>query len=304
MTETKAQLALLSAVAGKPAKNKRKRLKKLQGVLDDRITNYTHPAAAAEAHAATHAHAPATHTPTTHTHTHARAATKPAATSGVGHHLGGGASAGPATGPAPREIPASMPDYFLVLDFEATCLEGRRITPQEIIEFPTVMVEARTGRTVGVFHHYVRPQVHPVLSPFCTGLTGIAQETVEAGVELAEAMKLHWQWLLDHGLNPADPVGAPGKRFVYVTCGDWDLKTALPAELTRIGVQQAPLSMRRWVNVKKGFAATYNTKARGMAGMLRTLGLELEGRHHSGIDDCHNIARILVHMIRSGWSGE
>ena len=30
-----------------------------------------------------------------------------------------------------------------------------------------------------------------------------------------------------------------------------------------------------------------------MTGMLRGLGLTLEGRHHSGIDDCRNIANVV-----------
>jgi ERI1 exoribonuclease 3 len=37
-----------------------------------------------------------------------------------------------------------------------------------------------------------------------------------------------------------------------------------------------------------------------MAGMLNILGMKLEGRHHSGIDDCKNIARIAIVSIRSG----
>ena len=33
-----------------------------------------------------------------------------------------------------------------------------------------------------------------------------------------------------------------------------------------------------------------------MVGMLEYLGLQLEGRHHSGIDDSRNIARILAKL--------
>merc|ERR1719453_2079952 len=39
-------------------------------------------------------------------------------------------------------------------------------------------------------------------------------------------------------------------------------------------------------------------RAGGMAEMLSTLGMELIGRHHSGIDDARNIARILVELLR------
>jgi 3'-5' exoribonuclease 1 len=34
--------------------------------------------------------------------------------------------------------------------------------------------------------------------------------------------------------------------------------------------------------------------------MLENLGLEFEGRPHSGIDDSKNIARVLIKMIEDG----
>jgi len=37
-----------------------------------------------------------------------------------------------------------------------------------------------------------------------------------------------------------------------------------------------------------------------MTDMLAFLGLELKGRHHSGIDDCRNIAQVLIRMLRDG----
>lgn len=41
-------------------------------------------------------------------------------------------------------------DYFLVLDFEATCKNDGLIQPQEIIEFPVVCVDGRTGEILWV----------------------------------------------------------------------------------------------------------------------------------------------------------
>ena len=37
-----------------------------------------------------------------------------------------------------------------------------------------------------------------------------------------------------------------------------------------------------------------------MTSMLEHLGLNLEGRHHSGIDDCKNLGRIVIEMIKRG----
>ena len=37
-----------------------------------------------------------------------------------------------------------------------------------------------------------------------------------------------------------------------------------------------------------------------MVGMLQYLKLKLDGRHHSGIDDTRNIAKIMIKMIKDG----
>jgi len=37
-----------------------------------------------------------------------------------------------------------------------------------------------------------------------------------------------------------------------------------------------------------------------MTDMLEDMKLTLEGKHHSGIDDCKNIGRIVVEMLKQG----
>ena len=46
--------------------------------------------------------------------------------------------------------------YFLALDFEAQCQQGKRIQPQEIIEFPCIMVDAQNFQIVDTFHQYIK----------------------------------------------------------------------------------------------------------------------------------------------------
>lgn len=58
----------------------------------------------------------------------------------------------------------------------------------------------------------------------------------------------------------------------------------------------------RYINVKDAFRLHYKLRyQQGMLHMLRRLKLELEGRHHSGIDDCKNILRIVKQMLADGW---
>lgn len=47
-----------------------------------------------------------------------------------------------------RRIPPSRVDYLCVIDFEATCEEGEREYPHEIIEFPVVLVDVAKQKIV------------------------------------------------------------------------------------------------------------------------------------------------------------
>ena len=69
---------------------------------------------------------------------------------------------------------ASNLRYLLILDFEATCgdaIEGQN----EIIEIPTLLYSIEHDEVQATFHEYVKPVLHPTLTPFCTNLTGIEQ---------------------------------------------------------------------------------------------------------------------------------
>lgn len=182
-------------------------------------------------------------------------------------------------------------DYLLVLDFESTCDDQTKPRPQEIIEFPVVKVNAATLETESVFHSYVGPTAHPVLTPFCTSLTGITQDMVDGKPTLKEVLAQLESWLEENNLTN------PSVRFCFVTCGDWDLKTMLPGQCKYFGIER-PNYLCSWINIKRVFEAVTGRKATGMPGMLGALGLQLEGRHHSGIDDANNIARILKELIK------
>lgn len=115
------------------------------------------------------------------------------------------------------------------------------------------------------------------------------------------------QFLKKHNLpSTAESTSDPSPSYAFLTCGEWDLKTMLPAQLAisfptaSSEYALAPFASR--INIKKAFGKHYHLRnPSGMAGMLKKLGLELEGRHHSGIDDCRNILRIVRKMKDAGW---
>jgi len=184
-------------------------------------------------------------------------------------------------------------DSFAVLDFEATCEQDVQMNPQEIIEFPIVLVDGQTLEQVDEFRTYVLPESHPKLTKFCMDLTGIQQTDVDSAPRWTDALTSAQSWLQDQLCKRGY------KRCLFVTCGDWDLRQMLPKQCS-LHQQPVPEMFTRWLNVKNLFDAVTSRGKQGMAGMLPALDLQLIGRHHCGLDDCRNIARILSELLRRG----
>lgn len=179
-------------------------------------------------------------------------------------------------------------DYICVLDFEATCDDIERYE-HEIIEFPCVLLKWNGTNYVRVssFQQFCKPLVKPVVTDFCHNLTGITQEQVNGGGNFPQILKDHHKWLMNE----------TNENFTILTCGFWDLGIVMISECKKWGIEPN-YKYRNFINIKNEFKKFYGKiKGYGMAGMLRELGMELEGRHHSGIDDCHNISRILQRMV-------
>lgn len=112
--------------------------------------------------------------------------------------------------------------------------------------------------------------------------------------------------------------GLYSSEFVFMSCGDFD-GNALGREAKKKQFF-VPNYLKRWVNIKKAFpihlfdeskpALDFTTpktikeckaQSGGMTDMLETCGLALEGRHHSGLDDSKNIARIALNLMERGY---
>jgi inhibitor of KinA sporulation pathway (predicted exonuclease) len=183
------------------------------------------------------------------------------------------------------------PIYLCVLDFESTCFADSVSPTQEIIEFPSVLYKLTPENEViwiSEFSKYVKPILEPILSDFCIKLTGITQEQVQNADPIEIVYKNHYDWLMGQTSN--------SKNIYIITCGQWDLKTMLPKEIKNKKLKYYDV-YKRYINIKAEFEYFYKIKAGGMPTMLKYLGLKLDGRHHSGIDDTRNIAKILLKMI-------
>ena len=191
-----------------------------------------------------------------------------------------------AAGSAP---PDQKYDYFVVLDFESTCDRDKKVQPQEIIEFSAVLLNARTMDVEFYFQQYVQPTVHPILTAFCTELTGIQQASVNAGKSLQETLLQHDMWLRQCGVHE--------KQFIYVTWTPWDLMVMLEQERRWRKLDVAPY-LRKWIDLKSVYTKLYGKN--NLKAAVRKLGLDWYGRAHSGLDDAINTAHVACELMRQG----
>jgi ERI1 exoribonuclease 3 len=187
-----------------------------------------------------------------------------------------------------------MLEKILVVDFEATCDDKKKLEPQEIIEFPCVIINIETQQVEKIFHHYIKPRFHPKLTNFCTELTGITQNIVDQA-ETFDCVYLKFlNWLEENDLNPFDP----NSNFIFLSCGDWDFRTCIRDNAKNHNVK-LPQCFNKWINIKQAYTDLTGTKIGSMPDLLQKCRLELIGHHHSGIDDTRNIANCAIHMLKN-----
>jgi inhibitor of KinA sporulation pathway (predicted exonuclease) len=131
---------------------------------------------------------------------------------------------------------------------------------------------------------------------------------VDNGVILEKSLDMVHKFLEDNGLFKSE--------FVFLSCGDFDghhlRKEALFKKI------DIPNYLKRWINIKRVFPIHLFEDCKqqefnwptdlagkppvgGMPHMLNLCKLELEGKHHSGIDDAKNIARVAINLMEKGF---
>eukprot|EP00668_Euglena_longa_P003408 GGOE01003988.1.p1 GENE.GGOE01003988.1~~GGOE01003988.1.p1 ORF type:complete len:521 (-),score=156.42 GGOE01003988.1:85-1647(-) len=190
-------------------------------------------------------------------------------------------------------------DVLVCLDFEATCDNEQpplvRRGSGEIIEFAWAALDVASG---GVFHtqqSYCQP-CHSQVTPFCTTLTGIDEALLRrCGGSLAEAV----QTLADFCAAQA----RQGRRLGVVTHGAWDLEQQLPREARLKGVVM-PDPLKRFINLMDVFGPACRSldippQGYTLPEMCAAVGLQFDGRLHSGLADAKNIAAIVATLLKS-----
>ncbi|XP_028784341.1 uncharacterized protein LOC114740362 [Neltuma alba] len=192
----------------------------------------------------------------------------------------------------PPEFQYQEFQYFVVIDFEATCDKDKNPHPQEIIEFPSVIVSSVTGQLEACFQTYVRPTCNQLLSDFCKDLTGIQQIQVDRGVTLSEALLRHDKWLEKKGIK--------NTNFAVVTWSNWDCRVMLESECRFKKIRKPPY-FNRWINLRIPFREVFGPARCNLKEAVEMAGLAWQGRAHCGLDDAKNTARLLALLMRRGF---
>jgi inhibitor of KinA sporulation pathway (predicted exonuclease) len=177
--------------------------------------------------------------------------------------------------------------FLCIVDFEASINESDGT--REMTEFPLVLLSTATPSLaiLDEFHTFIRPQ----RNINCKNRRGIPWKIPDDTPPFPET----WQNLLEF----LDRYGVTDSNALAITCGDWDFRAMLPAELSFYGIKPVPL-FENWCNIKHAFKSFTGKKADSMVRMLNVIGQELIGTHHSGIDDARNIARIARWLYQQG----
>ncbi|CAH8293882.1 unnamed protein product [Eruca vesicaria subsp. sativa] len=185
-------------------------------------------------------------------------------------------------------------DFFLVLD-----LEGK----VEILEFPVLIVDAKTMQVVDLFHRFVRPtkMSEQAINKYIEGKygeVGVDRVWHDTAIPFKQVVDEFESWLAEHGLWGKETDGTLNDA-AFITCGNWDIKTKIPEQCVVANIN-LPQYFMEWINLKDVYLNFYGREARGMVSMMKQCGIRLMGSHHLGIDDTKNITRVVQRMLADG----
>ena len=171
---------------------------------------------------------------------------------------------------------------FIIYDLECTCWEVK--TPNQVME--TIEIGAyklnEFGEVQDIFSRFVRPKVHPVLSPFCMKLTSISQIDVNRSETFPLVIGDFMAWI---GFDDKEDYwlcswGGFDKRQLIADCQLHDLES-------------------EWVDFHLNLKQQYLQYKRlnrpiGLKKAVEREGFEFTGIHHRGISDAENLAKIFA----------
>jgi len=175
-------------------------------------------------------------------------------------------------------------DSIVVIDVESTCWRNGPPAGQEseIIEIGIAVLDVHSHEISGRDAILVKPERSRV-SDFCEELTSLTQEVLDReGIAFADACA-----------KLAETYST--RTRTWASYGSYDRKMFERQCLER--AVKYPFGATH-LCLKNLFALTQRLRREvGMSTALRRAGLELQGRHHRGVDDAYNAAKLLAWLL-------
>jgi inhibitor of KinA sporulation pathway (predicted exonuclease) len=236
------------------------------------------------------------------------------------------------------DAPPPSLDFLVVLDLEWTADDKTKMLPIcEITQLPSVLMklvdkqegeDAVTSMTkhtspvalpsdlyipslsnktdayaISAFDTFVRPTLNPVLTKFSIDLTAITQKDVDRAPMIEFALKTYMKWLESIGLVNSNGFRTSDYNWCFCTWGDVDIMSTLRKELTYKDLALPPC-FNRWINLKSDsiFKKHYGREPKGgLRACVESVGARFDGRAHNGFVDSLNTAKIVRHMVQTGF---
>lgn len=168
-----------------------------------------------------------------------------------------------------------------IIDLECTCDDQIPFGKEEyeIIEIGIALCDLSIHdlKIIESMQFYVKPSVRPLLTNFCTQLTGIEQSTVDQAVSLGEALQMLDEWMTEHNVDIWGSWGNDRSQFT-IEC--------------RLKSLDNPINEFQHFDIKRIFSQLFSWRV-GMTRAMQIRGVVSEGRLHSGVADACNVARLV-----------
>jgi inhibitor of KinA sporulation pathway (predicted exonuclease) len=173
---------------------------------------------------------------------------------------------------------------YVIYDLEATCWENPPPNyVQETIEIGAFRLN-HFGEVRGKFNRFVRPVLHPTLSPFCRQLTGIEQSDINRARDFSEVIEEFQDW-------------ARIEEDDYVLCswGSFDRKMLISdCKLHKTD----PSWVEHHANLKEQYRIIKRMRQGvGLRKAVEKEGILFTGQHHRGISDAENLVKLFLKYL-------
>lgn len=174
--------------------------------------------------------------------------------------------------------------HYIIYDLEATCWDGNPMNlEQETIEIGAILLN-EWGEELGSYNRFVKPILHPYLSPFCTNLTSITQQNVNSAKTFPHVIEEFKDW-----------AGIYEEEYLLCSWGNFDrIMFERDCALHQLDEDWCEYH----IDLKKQYQQF--RKAKKPVGLLSALtkeGFEFDGIHHRGISDAENLTKIFLKHI-------